>query len=296
VKGLILAGGTGSRLFPVTQAVSKQLLPVYDKPMIYYPLSTLMMAGIRDILIITRPEERALFERLLGDGSDWGLSIDYAAQDQPRGIAESFLIGKSFIGNDACALILGDNILYGDGLIALLEKTRATFADQGGARVYSYPVRDPREFAVVEVDSEGRVLSLYEKPAEPRSNLAVIGLYFYDNRVVEFAERVRPSDRGELEITSINQMYLDADALHNERLGRGYAWFDTGTHASLMQAAQFIQAVEERQGLKMNSPEEIAYLKGFIDKDRLCDLAARMSKSSYGEYLATLVSREDLGS
>ncbi len=288
MKGIILAGGTGSRLFPVTQVVSKQLLPVYDKPMIYYPLSTLMMAGIQDILIITRSEEQNLFRKLLRDGSDWGVSLSYAVQDEPRGIAEAFLIGRSFVGSDACALMLGDNILYGDGLIALLERIRCTFGSRDGACIFSYPVRNPGEFAVVEVDESGRVLSLHEKPDTPRSNLAAVGLYFYDNRVIEFAEQVRPSGRGELEITSINQMYLAADALHNERLGRGYAWFDTGTHASLMQAAQFIQAVEERQGLKISSPEEIAYVKGFIDVDRLRDLAARMKKSSYGEYLASL--------
>lgn len=293
MKGIILAGGSGTRLYPVTQVVSKQLLPVYDKPMIYYPLSTLMMAGIRDILIITRPEERYLFERLLGDGSQWGITLSYATQEAPRGLADAFLIGADFLDGAPCAFILGDNIFYGDGLIALLEGAREEFETGQGARIFTYPVRNPSDFGIAELDAEGRVLSLEEKPEHPRSNHAVVGLYFYDGRVVDRARRITPSARGELEITSINNMYLEEGSLGVVPLGRGYAWFDTGTHASMMQAAFFIQTVEERQGLKLNSPEEVAWYKGFIDDDRLRNLAARLRKSSYGEYLASLVTRSD---
>jgi glucose-1-phosphate thymidylyltransferase len=290
MKGIILAGGSGTRLYPLTQVVSKHLLPVYDKPMVYYPLSTLMMAGIRDILLITRPDEQALFRRLLGNGSRLGLSLNYAVQAEPRGLAEAFLIGKSFIQGEPCALILGDNIFYGDGLISLLGQTRRRFEEAGsrGACIFSYVVRDPQRYGVVEIDAAGRPVSIVEKPDRPRSRNAVVGLYFYDGRVVEVARQVRPSARGELEITSINHAYLERGELSVTRLGRGYAWFDTGTSESLMQAASFVQAVEERQGLKVACLEEIALRMGLIDRARFEALRGMLPQSAYGRYLTEI--------
>jgi len=291
VKGLILAGGSGSRLYPLTQVVSKNLLPVYDKPMIYYPLSTLMLAGIRDILLITRPEEQALFNRLLGNGEHLGIALSYAIQDQPRGLADAFIIGADFIAGDVCALILGDNIFYGDGLISLLTESRRQLVDvsTGGARIFSYTVRDPSRYGVVELDAQDKPVSIEEKPVAPRSRNAVTGLYFYDQRVSDIARRVQPSVRGELEITSINQAYLDLGALAVTRLGRGYAWFDTGTHESLIQAGSFLQAVEERQGLKVACLEEIAWRQGFITREQLRAIAMSLPRNSYGSYLAEIL-------
>jgi len=291
VKGLILAGGSGSRLYPLTQVVSKNLLPVYDKPMIYYPLSTLMLAGIRDILLITRPEEQALFKRLLGNGEHLGIALSYAIQDQPRGLADAFIIGADFIAGDVCALILGDNIFYGDGLISLLTESRQQLVDvsTGGARIFSYTVRDPSRYGVVELDAQDKPVSIEEKPVAPRSRNAVTGLYFYDQRVSDIARRVQPSIRGELEITSINQAYLDLGALAVTRLGRGYAWFDTGTHESLIQAGSFLQAVEERQGLKVACLEEIAWRQGFITREQLRAIAMSLPRNSYGSYLAEIL-------
>jgi len=291
VKGLILAGGSGSRLYPLTQVVSKNLLPVYDKPMIYYPLSTLMLAGIRDILLITRPEEQALFKRLLGNGEHLGIALSYAIQDQPRGLADAFIIGADFIAGDVCALILGDNIFYGDGLISLLTESRQQLVDvsTGGARIFSYTVRDPSRYGVVELDAQDKPVSIEEKPVAPRSRNAVTGLYFYDQRVSDIARRVQPSVRGELEITSINQAYLDLGALAVTRLGRGYAWFDTGTHESLIQAGSFLQAVEERQGLKVACLEEIAWRQGFITREQLRAIAMSLPRNSYGSYLAEIL-------
>jgi glucose-1-phosphate thymidylyltransferase len=291
VKGIILAGGSGSRLYPLTQVVSKNLLPVYDKPMIYYPLSTLMMAGIRDILVITRPEEQALFRRLFGDGGQLGISLSYAVQAEPRGLAEAFIIGADFIGDGPSALILGDNIFYGDGLIRLLGESRQHVESRpdAGACIFSYTVREPSRYGIVELDANGRAVSLAEKPARPRSRNAVVGLYFYDNRVAGLARKVRPSARGELEITSINQAYLEMGALSLTRLGRGYAWFDTGTHESLMQAGSFLQAVEERQGLKVACLEEIAWRQGFIDRARFEEISRLLPRNSYSRYLAELL-------
>jgi len=291
VKGLILAGGSGSRLYPLTQVVSKNLLPVYDKPMIYYPLSTLMLAGIRDILLITRPEEQALFKRLLGNGEHLGVALSYAIQEQPRGLADAFIIGADFIAGDVCALILGDNIFYGDGLISLLTESRQQLVDvsTGGARIFSYTVRDPSRYGVVELDAQDKPVSIEEKPVAPRSRNAVTGLYFYDQRVSDIARRVQPSVRGELEITSINQAYLDLGALAVTRLGRGYAWFDTGTHESLIQAGSFLQAVEERQGLKVACLEEIAWRQGFITREQLRAIAMSLPRNSYGSYLAEIL-------
>ena len=291
MKGIILAGGSGSRLYPLTQVVSKHLLPVYDKPMIYYPLSTLMMAGIREVLIITRPEELDLFRRLLGDGGQFGISLSYAVQDQPRGLAEAFIIGADFIGEGPSALILGDNIFYGDGLIRLLAESRRQIESRpaAGAHIFSYTVRDPTRYGIVELDADGKPVSLVEKPASPRSRNAVVGLYFYDNRVTGIARKVRPSVRGEIEITSINQAYLEMGALSLTRLGRGYAWFDTGTHESLMQAGSFLQAVEDRQGLKVACLEEIAWRQGFIDRARFDEIRRALPQNSYGRYLAELL-------
>jgi glucose-1-phosphate thymidylyltransferase len=291
MKGIILAGGSGSRLYPLTQVVSKNLLPVYDKPMIYYPLSTLMMAGIRDILVITRPEEQVLFQRLLGDGRQLGITLRYAVQDQPRGLAEAFIIGADFIAGDTCALILGDNIFYGDGLISLLAESRRHIGESplAGARIFSYTVRDPSRYGIVELDADGRPVSIEEKPAAPRSRHAVTGLYFYDQRVTGLARQVQPSSRGELEITSINQAYLELGALSVTQLGRGYAWFDTGTHESLIQAGAFLQAVEERQGLKVACLEEIAWRQGFISREQLNALRLALPQNSYGRYLAEIL-------
>ncbi len=289
MKGIILAGGSGSRLYPATRAVSKQLMPVYDKPMVYYPLSTLMLAGIQDILIITTPHEQAGFQNLLGDGHSLGLNFSYAAQPQPEGIAQAFLIGKTFIGNAAVALALGDNIFYGHGFPDSLH--RAT-SHSAGATVFGYWVRDPERYGVVEFDSTGQAVSLEEKPVQPRSPYAVTGLYFYDNEVVEIAAGLTPSARGELEITDVNLVYLEAGALHVEVLGRGIAWLDMGTHESLLQASNFIQAVEERQGLKIACLEEIAWRMGYIDQDEVRQSAASMENSTYGQYLLSLVEQK----
>jgi glucose-1-phosphate thymidylyltransferase len=282
MKGIILAGGVGTRLFPVTSVVSKQLLPVFDKPMIYYPLSTLMFAGIRDILIITTPQDLPLFERLLGDGSDFGLRFTYAGQDQPRGLADAFIVGAKFVGADRVALVLGDNIFYGHGLPELLARASARGR---GATVFGYAIDTPEQYGVVELDEDGRALSIEEKPIKPKSNIAVTGLYFYDNDVVRIAADLKPSRRGELEITDVIRAYLDRSDLFVELLGRGFAWLDTGTHASLVEASHFIQVLEQRQGLRIACPEEIALRLGYITLDHFEKLAERYAKSSYGQYL-----------
>jgi glucose-1-phosphate thymidylyltransferase len=282
MKGIILAGGTGTRLFPVTSVVSKQLLPVFDKPMIYYPLATLMFAGVRDILIITTPQDAPLFARLLGDGSDFGLTLTYASQDRPRGLADAFILGADFIGSDQVALVLGDNIFYGHGLPELLSQATAR---KVGATVFGYIVDSPEQYGVVELDETGHALSIEEKPQKPKSNVAVTGLYFYDNDVVQIAAALKPSARGELEITDVNQAYLDRGDLFVEVLGRGFAWLDTGTHASLVEASHFVQVLEQRQGLRVACPEEIALRLGYISLDHFAKLAERCAKSSYGQYL-----------
>ncbi len=289
-RGLILAGGAGSRLYPLTRAVSKQLLPVYDKPMIYYPLSTLMQAGIRDILLITTPHEQALFRRLLDDGQAWGIRIEYAVQDEPRGLADAFRVGAEFVGSGPSCLILGDNIFHGGGMRELLARADAR---EHGATVFGYRVSDPERYGVVEMDRLGKVLSIEEKPTRPKSNFAVTGLYFYDGQVVERAAALRPSARGELEITDLNRIYLEAGELVVERMGRGYAWLDTGTHESLQQAASYIETLESRQGLRVACPEEIAYRQGWIDKARLLELAEPLLSSGYGAYLARVAETED---
>ncbi|NKI35943.1 glucose-1-phosphate thymidylyltransferase RfbA [Wenzhouxiangella sp. XN79A] len=280
--GLILAGGAGSRLYPLTRVVSKQLLPVYDKPMIYYPLSTLMQAGIREILLITTPHEQALFRRLLDDGSQWGLDLRYAVQDEPRGLADAFRVGADFVGDRPSCLILGDNIFHGGGMRELLERANAR---EHGASVFGYPVRDPERYGVVETDRAGHVVSIEEKPERPKSNYAVTGLYFYDGQAVERAAALQPSARGELEITDLNRVYLEAGELVVERMGRGYAWLDTGTHESLQQAASYIETLESRQGLRVACPEEIAYRRGWIDRAQLLELAGPLVSSGYGDYL-----------
>lgn len=284
-KGIILAGGTGTRLHPITQAVSKQLLPVYDKPMIYYPLATLMLAGIRRVLIINTPHEQALFQRLLGDGSQWGIDIEYAVQPSPDGLAQAFIIGRRFLDGHRSCLVLGDNIFYGVGLT---ERLRRASMREHGATIFGYWVRDPERYGVAQFDADGRVIGLEEKPLQPKSHYAVTGLYFYDERVCDFASTLRPSSRNELEITDLNSCYLDDGTLHLEQLGRGYAWLDTGTHQSLMEAGNFIQTIENRQGLKVCCPEEIAYLNGWIDAEQLQKLAAPLSKTGYGLYLSNL--------
>ena len=285
VKGIILAGGSGTRLYPVTRAISKQLVPVHDKPMIYYPLSTLMLAGIREILLITTPEDQASFQRLLGDGASLGLSLSYAVQPRPEGLAQAFLIGAGFVGRDRVALVLGDNIFYGHGLPGYL---RSAAARLDGATVFAYQVRDPQRYGVVEFDAQGKAVSLDEKPAAPKSNHAVTGLYFYDNAVLDIAAKLEPSPRGELEITDVNKEYLRRGLLHVERLGRGIAWLDTGTHEALLQASTFIQVIEERQALKVACLEEIAYSLGYIDEKALLALAEPMKKNEYGQYLRRL--------
>lgn len=282
MKGIILAGGTGSRLYPVTTVVSKQLLPVFDKPMIYYPLSTLMLASIRDILVITTPPDKPLFQRLLGDGSDFGLKLAYATQETPRGLADAFIVGRDFVGDDAVALILGDNIFYGHGLPEMLARASARLS---GATVFGYMVQSPEQYGVIAFDDAGKALSIEEKPKQPKSNVAVTGLYFYDNDVLDIAARVRPSARGEIEITDVNNAYLQRGDLFVEVLGRGFAWLDTGTHASLVEASHFVQILEQRQGMRIACPEEIALRKGYISLDDFINVAEKTAKSSYGEYL-----------
>jgi glucose-1-phosphate thymidylyltransferase len=282
MKGIILAGGSGTRLYPLTMVTSKQLLPIYDKPMIYYPLSTLMLAGIKEILIISTPEDTPRFENLLGDGSQFGISLQYKIQPSPDGLAQAFILGAEFIGNDSVAMVLGDNIYYGSGLRKLLQKAASK---PQGATVFGYHVQDPERFGVVEFDDNGKVLSVEEKPQVPKSNYAITGLYFYDNRVVEIAKNVQPSERGELEITSINEAYLNMGELEVSLLGRGYTWLDTGTHQSLVDATNFVRTVEEHQGIKIAAPEEIAYINGWIDKDQLWECGEKLSKTGYGQYL-----------
>jgi len=285
-KGIILAGGSGTRLYPITRAISKQLLPVYDKPMIYYPLATLMLAGIREMLVINTPHEQDMFQRLLGDGSQWGIDIRYAVQPSPDGLAQAFTIGRDFIDGKPSCLVLGDNIFYGHGFT---ERLKRAAARDHGATVFGYWVKDPERYGVAEFDAEGKVIGLEEKPVQPKSHYAVTGLYFYDARVCDYAAALKPSPRGELEITDLNRCYLDEDSLHLEQLGRGFAWLDTGTHDSLMEAGNYIETIENRQGLKVCCPEEIAHFNGWIDDEQLLRLAEPLAKTGYGQYLQNLV-------
>ena len=285
-KGIILAGGSGTRLYPITQAISKQLLPVYDKPMVYYPLSVLMLAGIREVLVINTPHEQALFKHLLGDGSQWGMRIEYAAQPSPDGLAQAYLIGREFLAGQPSCLVLGDNIFYGHGLTDLLQRANAR---DTGATVFGYWVRDPERYGVAEFDASGKVVGLEEKPAKPKSNYAVTGLYFYDGRASDYAASLKPSPRGELEITDLNRRYLEDGSLHLEKMGRGFAWLDTGTHESLVEASTYIETIEKRQGLRVCCPEEIAFFNGWIDEAQLRELARPLAKNGYGQYLLGLV-------
>ena len=289
MKGIILAGGSGTRLYPLTMVTSKQLLPVYDKPMVYYPLSTLMLAGIKDILIISTPTDLPNFERLLGDGSQYGVKLSYKVQPSPDGLAQAFLIGEEFIGDGCCAMVLGDNIFYGNGFTKLLRQA-VVDAEAGKASIFGYYVNDPERFGIVEFDENGRAISVEEKPKNPKSNYCITGLYFYDNRVVEYAKQVKPSDRGELEITDLNRMYLEDGTLNVQLMGRGYAWLDTGTMDSLVDAADFIRMIQNRQGITISAPEEIAYINGWIDRETLLESAERYGKSPYGEHLKKVAS------
>ncbi len=292
MKGIILAGGSGTRLFPITKGVSKQLLPIYDKPMIYYPLTVLMLAGIKDILVISTPHDLPGFKRLLGSGNEWGINIEYAEQPSPDGLAQAFIIGEKFIGNDSVCLVLGDNIFYGHGLPNQLADARRNVEEQGKATVFGYYVNDPERYGVAEFDSTGKVISIEEKPKEPKSNYAVVGLYFYPNSVVEIAKNIKPSARGELEITTVNQEYLNRGSLQMELMGRGFAWLDTGTYSSLIEASNFVETLQKRTGLMVSCPEEIAFKRGFITRGQLAELAKPLMRNDYGQYLMKLVNNK----